>query len=360
MMVASSLDLWRKDALFSAAEEVQESADVMESTYGMWVKQKREGMKPEDLDELSRELQTALGTAKWQLEEFERAVRLSHGHHCDDITSSIHKQFIAAIESQISRVEMALRESFSEEGKQPLRWVDLNKEECDDLAMFLSGISHNLQLEKDDCTTQMPAKKNPFRDNIVRRKDAADIKTNGSFSTDISSERSVNDVASSKGCEVIIDIKEETLVKKDDVAFHSDKTTGTRRICNSQNFGALKIITADEDTQKNKLLPIIEATPKEKGFKPLFWKQRCGEHSQTNGGKIAFNQLFGYVGGFQRQLQAPLHLQFSCSIQLILALMLSIFLIGKFLICLNCIYSFVEKVNGYKCSHPSTLVPCFT
>uniref|UniRef100_A0A6N2M1Z6 Syntaxin 6/10/61 N-terminal domain-containing protein n=1 Tax=Salix viminalis TaxID=40686 RepID=A0A6N2M1Z6_SALVM len=153
MMVANSFDLWQKDAFFSAAEEVQESADAMESAYRVWIREKREGSEPGDLDELSRELQTALGTAKWQLEEFESAVRLSHGHHSDDITASRHKQFVAAIESQISCVEAALREAFSGEGKQPLRWVNLDKEECDDLAMFLSGSVQIPQIVKDDCTT---------------------------------------------------------------------------------------------------------------------------------------------------------------------------------------------------------------
>lgn len=39
----------------------------MESAYRTWVRQKREGVKSVDLDELCRELQTALGTAKWQV-----------------------------------------------------------------------------------------------------------------------------------------------------------------------------------------------------------------------------------------------------------------------------------------------------
>ncbi|PWA80222.1 hypothetical protein CTI12_AA199390 [Artemisia annua] len=40
----------------------------MESAYWTWVRQKREGLKSNDLDELCRELQTALGTAKCQEE----------------------------------------------------------------------------------------------------------------------------------------------------------------------------------------------------------------------------------------------------------------------------------------------------
>lgn len=39
----------------------------MESAYRTWVRARREGLIPEHLDELSRELQMALGTAKWQV-----------------------------------------------------------------------------------------------------------------------------------------------------------------------------------------------------------------------------------------------------------------------------------------------------
>jgi len=37
MLVANSFDLWRKDAFFSAAEEVQESADVYVPQFVSWV-----------------------------------------------------------------------------------------------------------------------------------------------------------------------------------------------------------------------------------------------------------------------------------------------------------------------------------
>ena len=84
------------------------------------------------------------------MEEFEKAVRLSY-RHGDDTTTTRHRQFISAIESQISQVEAALRESFSEEGKQPLRWVNLDEEERDDLAAFLSGTCQTMQSNKDEC-----------------------------------------------------------------------------------------------------------------------------------------------------------------------------------------------------------------
>lgn len=330
MMVANSFDLWQKDAFFSAAEEVQESADVMESAYRMWTREKREGSKPEDLDQLSRELQTALGTAKWQLEEFERAVQLSRGHCSDDFTASRHKQFVTAIESQISLVEAALREAFSGEGKQPFRWVNLDKEECDDLAIFLSGTIQIPENVKDDCTTaKSPMKGSPGENPHKRKK--VDHNSGPTCSRGTSDENEF--ITDNKKGEFIIDIQEkENLGMRDDIISQVDKTTDSRRTWSSPNFGSMKFVVARDDKQRDKMKSSVEATPKEKGYETFFWKRRCGEHSRAKGSITLFNQLSGQTGGFQRQLQTPLHLQFSCSIQLTLALMLSIFLIVPFLV----------------------------
>ncbi|EOY31898.1 Syntaxin/t-SNARE family protein, putative isoform 2 [Theobroma cacao] len=316
MMVANSFDLWQKDAFFSAAEEVQESADIMESAYRMWIKERREGLQTAESAELCRELQTALGTAKWQLEEFERAIRLSHGHHRDDITATRHRQFIAAIEIQICRVEDALKEAFIEEGKQPLRWVNLDEEERDDLAMFLSGTSPSLQ----------PSAKNTLLENCHGGMDS-----NPNFNSTCNGNMCEVNIFkdSGKDAECVIDVEdEESSGRTDEVSCGQDRTTGTRRTWSSPNFGALKIVIADKYEDRSQIRSGIEATPKEKGSKPLFRKQRCGELPQAKGALSLFNQLFGCVGGLQRQLHSPVHLQFSCSLQLTLALMIAIFLIG--------------------------------
>ncbi|KAK4760658.1 hypothetical protein SAY87_005551 [Trapa incisa] len=116
MMVANSFEMWQKDAFFTAAEEVQESSDLMESTYRAWERMRKESLDADDLIELYRDLQTALGTAKWQLEEFEKAVWMSYGRYDDKNMTNRHGQFIAAIRDQISRVEGELLESFSDRG----------------------------------------------------------------------------------------------------------------------------------------------------------------------------------------------------------------------------------------------------
>ncbi|WCJ42332.1 Syntaxin/t-SNARE family protein [Euphorbia peplus] len=285
MMVANSFDLWQKDAFFTAAEEVQESADVMQSAYRLWLRRTKEGSKLEDLDELSRDLRVALGTAKWQLEVFERAIKASHAHRSDDFMASRHKQFVTAIESLIAQVEEALKEACKEGGKKPFQWVNLNKEERDDLALFLSGTSQ---------TSHIVKTKDPL---IENRKD-----------------------------DIVLDVEEgEIPVKRDAIISQADKISGNRRTWSSPNMGTLKIVIADKDELQ---LPTIEATPKEKGSRSFFWKQRGGETSRAKGFSNPFNQMFGQVGGVQRRLQAPI----SCSIQFTLALMLSIFLIVPFLL----------------------------
>ncbi|KAK0571059.1 hypothetical protein LWI29_010422 [Acer saccharum] len=295
MMVANSFDLWKKDTFFSAAEEVQESADIMESSYRLWVRERREGLEPASLDELSRELQTALGTAKWQLEEFERAVMASHGHRCNDNTMARHRQFISAIENQISHVEAALREAFSEEGKKPLRWINLDEEERDDLAMFLSGTSPT-SFVKDEC-----------------------IKVRSSITTSLLENNHENRDAR-------LDLNATCTRKNSDEL--KDRPTSARRIWSSPNFDSLKIVIANGDEEGNNLMACVESTPKQKGFKPIFWKQKSAD-TQAKGAVNFFNQVFG---GFQRQRQNPMHLQFNCSVQFMLALMIMMLLLVPFVV----------------------------
>ncbi|CAA6657497.1 unnamed protein product [Spirodela intermedia] len=132
MTSTSTFDRWEKDPFFAVAEEVQESADRMESIYRRWMHEKKGHPKLEGEEEASgepelrRELHAALGTAKWQrlrtgdlkcevilyqLEEFDRASR-SNGpaNETDDDSRKRHSQFVAAIGNQILAVEGALKD----------------------------------------------------------------------------------------------------------------------------------------------------------------------------------------------------------------------------------------------------------
>ncbi|KAJ9548360.1 hypothetical protein OSB04_020903, partial [Centaurea solstitialis] len=245
MLVANSFDLWQKDIFFSAAEEVQASADIMESAYRTWVRQKREGLTSSDLDELCRELQTALGTTKWQLDEFQRAVRMSYRNTVEDVRMTRHKQFVSAIASQISRVESALKEYFNDEVRKPLRWVNLDEEECDDLAMFLSGCPKDSESDINDSLDYMA---------------------------------SCNDV-NNKGCvnqSYVLEVGPvEVLGTSDGSSGQTDRRAGSRRTWGSQDVGPLKITIDRDDEQKKLLMLNVESMSKDKG---LVWRPRYGNY----------------------------------------------------------------------------------
>lgn len=170
MAVISTFDQWQKDVFFSAAEEVQESADLMESVYRMWIREYNDNFEPQILDDLRRELQTTLGTAKWQLEEFERAVNQNY-EKClsNDSTIKRHNEFVVAIRSKIYLVEKAINESLCREGKQPLLRVQFNEEDMDEFENFLLSTSHKFQESKDKHVNRESVKK--FKDTSSVNKD---------------------------------------------------------------------------------------------------------------------------------------------------------------------------------------------
>ncbi|KAJ6841985.1 uncharacterized protein M6B38_303980 [Iris pallida] len=129
-------DRWEKDPFFPAAEEVQESADRMESAYRRWI---HENGSNDVSGELLRDLHTAFGTAKWQLEELDRAVK-SNDDAClagEDMRAR-HGQFVDTIGNQITAVENSLKESNREKGENARPWVQLDEGERDELALFIS------------------------------------------------------------------------------------------------------------------------------------------------------------------------------------------------------------------------------
>ncbi|XP_071724010.1 uncharacterized protein [Rutidosis leptorrhynchoides] len=139
--MASSFDRWEKDPFFSAAEEVQESADRMQSTYRTWIHAQKDSSAAWNLEELRRDLHTALGTTQWQLEEFERAVQSSYGNSSTDDARDRHHDFIVAINDQISKIHDSLQEYALSDGNTAPSWVRLDEQECNDFALFLSGSS---------------------------------------------------------------------------------------------------------------------------------------------------------------------------------------------------------------------------
>ncbi|XP_022134869.1 uncharacterized protein LOC111007027 [Momordica charantia] len=322
MLVARSFDLWQKDAFFSAAEEVQESADILESTYRTWLRERRARVMIDNLDEFTRELRTALGTAKWQLEEFEKAVRLSYGHHGDDTKLQRHRQFIDAIENQIFSVEASLREYFVEEGKQPLKWVNLDEEECDDLAAFLSGTTPTNRGQKNENLEPVPSFEKSIHETHSERQEA---------SSNQSSLDTASKVEEIPNAQFVVELEDNAIsLARDDVVNHTDRTINARRVWSSPNFNTLTIVIPDEDEQRNPM-PTVEATPKEKGSRTILWRQLGREFLPAKVAGHVRNQLFARFL-VRRQLQSSRNMPRGCSVQLTLALMLSIFFLVPFVL----------------------------
>ncbi|KAL3532821.1 hypothetical protein ACH5RR_006342 [Cinchona calisaya] len=333
MLVANSFDLWQRDTFFSAAEEVQHSADIMESAYRAWLRERKEGMRPQFWDDLSRELQMALGTAKWQLEEFEKAVTLSYKRNADEITMTRHRQFVSAMEDQISCVEAALRESLDVDGKQPLQWVNLDEKERDDLALFLSGSLGSSQ-SMNDGVDKLETKKTGSPQKRTRKNfnTNAEICAEGNKPNQTSFEGTID-----AGCVVELDVKRSPGTW-DNVSCQPE--LNAERTRSSPDFSTLEIVIDDRDGQRETIALNIEATPKEKGFKPAFWRLKYEDHPQAKEGILSYtpwrrihwmNQLFGRVARSQRQLQTHQTMPFNCSIRFTLVLMLAVFLVVPFL-----------------------------
>ena len=75
-----------------------------------------------------------------QLQEFERAVRSTYSRSSSEDARNRHRDFIAAIEDKIRKVEHLLKDSVHSGGEASLPWVRLDEGEQHELALFLSGV----------------------------------------------------------------------------------------------------------------------------------------------------------------------------------------------------------------------------
>lgn len=190
------------------------------------------------------------------MEEFEKAVRMSYRSHVDDITINRHSQFVSALEDQISRVETALKESFEVEGKKPFRWVNLDEEECDDLALFLSGTSGTSQRINDQAmtTTLINKKKNSMKDSTLGFEVKSKIQVLDKETSPQEASRDYVDANCS------VQQEESRLLE-------TDKFASNRRTWSPSEISALEIVIVKDDKQKH---GSVEATSREKGSKPFF------------------------------------------------------------------------------------------
>ncbi|KAG8377521.1 hypothetical protein BUALT_Bualt08G0041600 [Buddleja alternifolia] len=343
--MASTFNRWEKDPFFSAAEEVQESADRMESTYRTWIHAKRDTSGVWDLDELRRDLQTTLGTTKWQLEEFGRAVRSSYtSSSLADDAKDRHRDFIIAIENQLTKVESSLNESTVSQGKPPLPWVRLDEGERNELALFLSGPSSS--------STNKTFEKVHDKDQGVENSQEAERK-------------SINECSRSSFTSVELDLVESK----------EEKFKGHRRTASANaDIGSWKIAVADNsfphDSSGVQHDPPPRKIPSFSGFlntmetsmSQLKWSKNgykklklCDRHQEadttlprsqnlTRGMNICYEktkscldgcddydkQLYGWIGAIQRQLQrSQYHMQYSRPVQVVFSIILLLCLLGE-------------------------------
>lgn len=196
------------------------------------------------------------------------------------------------MESQISQVEVTLREFYIEEGKQPLRWVNLDEDERDDFAAFLSGTCETIQSTKDECMDVSPSTKISLGQKQVNKEDKI-VNAFCSYDSSTNEKASMDAIAFNKGKDYAIEIKADDISRNsDDIVSQTDITTSTRKTWSPPpNYAALRIVIANEDEQRNKLTQTVDATPKDKGIKPLFWKQKFEEYPQAMRAVHMFNQV---------------------------------------------------------------------
>ncbi|CAH2034086.1 unnamed protein product [Thlaspi arvense] len=76
-------------------------------------------------------------------DEFQRAVQSSYDNRLSDETRDRHREFTFAMESQVSKIEKSLKEAAQSDGKGTPRWVRLDEDDRNELALFLTGPSES-------------------------------------------------------------------------------------------------------------------------------------------------------------------------------------------------------------------------
>lgn len=147
--MASAFSSWETDPFFAAAEDVQQSADRMESAYRNWIHKRvlaeETSAQQRNTNLCNDDVATALDTTKWQLDEFTKAVTKSDKFLLGEDASKRHFSFIEAIQNQIILIEDALHKCQFPNSSHS---VKLNGEERDQLEMFLSGSAYSLATDQ--------------------------------------------------------------------------------------------------------------------------------------------------------------------------------------------------------------------
>lgn len=317
--MATCFDRWEKDPFFLAAEEVQESADRMESVYRRWIHERKEATNSENgaaevSGDLVRELQTALGTAKWQLDELNRAVR-SNDDACSsgEETRTRHSQFVDAIGNQILRVENSLRESSCERGETEHSWVRLDKGERDELALFLSCPSPPQGL------AESGRRSNEMLKVAVKQENVSGHRRSASAFADVEAWKITvpND-----------DQLPRSPVKAPSFSGLLNDLESTSKVKWSKNV-LRKLKGGDQYQQDDSETVPLRNSQLSRGCNACYEKTKSCLSSCGNEGYD--KQLYGWFGTLQRQLQrSQYHIQYGRPLQMISLAVLIVFLVVYF------------------------------
>lgn len=384
--MTANFDRWEADPFFSAAEDVQDSADRLESAYRSWVSARSvtdsDSSCGEDLgnsvDILRRELQTALGTAKWQLDEFERAVKSSYlGRDVD--ASSRHKQFVMAIQSQISGIEKTMNDSVIDEGKKCLRWIQLDDHEKDDLALFLCGSCDNNSNSLEQKSLNKSEEMVDLRlddARMLNRSGLRDFCNAGSdCGPDVNGYKET--ILINKESKFVVQLAEQKVADEDDwqTGATIDRKSGNRKSSSDGAvLGSWKIVIADENDEKETIESQSKESPTRLNLWDLTnklglaaklkwsksslkrWKDNVhcnpvneyivdlgmntwlrGNKKMTNGECVSYDnilndkQTYGWAGALQRQMQRSQYcIQYSRPLQITWMLLIMLCLVGLF------------------------------
>ncbi|XP_040378009.1 uncharacterized protein LOC102722662 isoform X1 [Oryza brachyantha] len=362
--MATSFDRWEKDPFFPAAEEVQQSADRMESVYRIWV-QGRSGGDSEaaaavggggglPAGELRRELHTALGTAKWQLDELERAIRSNDKFFCSGKdTKARRDDFVAAIGYRILEVENNLKESNVSEGRGALRWIDLDEDERIDLAAFLSASSFQQQ----DKVVTLPSVGDIEVGNnaAMVKKDMSADSSKESGSAELSSARAKEEMRRGhrRAASAHADIGSWTMLSPNECESAADlsydgqhqepllkivKTCALTSALQSKprtkkKGGSVKWAAVDQQDVEE-TIPL--SSQMAQGSDGCF--ERSKSCASTCDGSICNKKLYGWLGALHRRLQrSQYQIRYGHPVQLIV-LAAAVLLICKFISCYMCCY----------------------
>ncbi|XP_039023991.1 uncharacterized protein LOC120156797 isoform X2 [Hibiscus syriacus] len=245
------------------------------------------------------------------LEEFERAVQSSYNENSSEDARDRHRDFIAAIEDSVSKIEKSLQESTCSEGKTSMPWVRLDDVERDDLALFLSGPSASGEKK---LPPNSRANEIPQRINIESVPDSS--KNSGHSVECISSEAKGKKSSGHRRTASAADLGTWKIDISDDVlqpnsstcqpsipprkvpsfsGFLNSMESVAKVKCSKNGFRKWKAVGRDQESSTELLRPPQLA----RGLNACYERSKSCLDCDDNYDK----QLYGWYGAIQRQLQ---------------------------------------------------------